>query len=94
MSRLRPRPQCLFTSQPTGQQSPDWWGRVTFFVNGLDEFYQEVTRKGVRPESEPQDSQYGERFFIVVDPDGHEIWYGRYGSGVAGEPMTDCFRRG
>lgn len=53
---------------------------MTFFVNDIDEFYTELTQKGVRPEADPQDTAYGERFFMVVDPDGHEIWYVDLGS--------------
>lgn len=58
-----------------GKATAEWWGRVTFYVNDVDAFYSEISRKGLRPENEPQDSNYGERFFVIVDPDGHELCF-------------------
>ena len=69
-------PNCTPDPQKrTGKATSVWWGRITFYVNNVDEFYGEISRKGLRPESEPQDSGFGERFFVIVDPDGHELWY-------------------
>lgn len=58
-----------------GKATSEWWGRITFFVNDVDEFYSQVVSKGLRPENEPQDTQYAERFFVIVDTDGHELCF-------------------
>lgn len=71
----------------TGKATSEWWGRITFFVNDVDEFYSQVVSKGLRPENEPQDTQYAERFFVIVDTDGHELWYvSASGEGAWGRP--------
>ena len=49
-----------------------WWGRVIFRVDDVDEYYRELVEKGLVTES-PRDAPWGERFFYVNDPDGHEL---------------------
>jgi catechol 2,3-dioxygenase-like lactoylglutathione lyase family enzyme len=48
------------------------WGRVIFRVDDVDAHYRALLAKGLMLES-PQDAPWGERFFHVTDPDGHEI---------------------
>ncbi len=48
------------------------WGRVIFYVNDVDEFWQYVKSKGFHPPS-PRDAEWGERYFHLHDPDGHEL---------------------
>ncbi|MCH8806531.1 MAG: VOC family protein [Planctomycetes bacterium] len=49
-----------------------WWGRAIFRVDDADAQYQEFLAAGLSPES-PRDAAWGERFFHVLDPDGHEL---------------------
>jgi catechol 2,3-dioxygenase-like lactoylglutathione lyase family enzyme len=44
-----------------------------FSVDDVDETYQEVLSLGLKPENEPQDMSWGNREFIVRDPDGYKI---------------------
>ncbi|MGH8066865.1 MAG: VOC family protein [Candidatus Entotheonellia bacterium] len=58
----------ILTPSYTGQ----WWGRVIFRVTQVDDLYAALTAKGMNPES-PRDGSWGERYFHVKDPDGHEL---------------------
>jgi catechol 2,3-dioxygenase-like lactoylglutathione lyase family enzyme len=49
-----------------------WWGRAIFRVDDADAHYRALIAAGLRPES-PRDAGWGERFFHVGDPDGHEL---------------------
>ncbi len=61
--------------QPTGHWS--WWGRVTFYVADVDELYDRALAAGLQPTTAPRDAEWGERFFHLVDPDGHELSFAR-----------------
>ncbi len=50
-----------------------WWGRVIFYVTDVDEFYQRISDSGFQPHHPPRDAEWGERFFHLTDPDGHEL---------------------
>jgi catechol 2,3-dioxygenase-like lactoylglutathione lyase family enzyme len=50
-----------------------WWGRAIFEVSDVDVFYAQLLRIGVSPAAPPRDADWAERFFHLVDPDGHEI---------------------
>jgi catechol 2,3-dioxygenase-like lactoylglutathione lyase family enzyme len=50
-----------------------WWGRAIFYESDLDGLYQRLVAAGIRPQAPPRDAEWGERFFHVTDPDGHEI---------------------
>ena len=52
---------------------PGWWGRAIFYVNDVDALYQRAVAAGLRPEAPPRDAEWGERFFHILDPDGHEL---------------------
>ena len=49
-----------------------WWGRVIFRVDDADAYHALLVTAGFRPEN-PRDAAWGERFFHVLDPDGHEL---------------------
>ena len=53
-------------------QAISWWGRVIFRVEGVDRLCQELKEKGLEPEV-PRDAEWGERYFQIKDPDGHEL---------------------
>ena len=48
------------------------WGRIIFRVIDVDGLHRALTAVGLTPES-PKDAAWGERFFHVTDPDGHEL---------------------
>jgi len=62
-------------------QPPDrhwsWWGRVIFHVSDVDEFYRRAVAQGLAPATAPEDAPWGERFFHITDPDGHELSFAR-----------------
>jgi len=49
-----------------------WWGRVIFRIDNVDAHYRALQSHGLIFES-PRDAAWGERFFHVTDPDGHEL---------------------
>jgi uncharacterized glyoxalase superfamily protein PhnB len=50
-----------------------WWGRVIFYHSDVDALYASVVAAGYRPDTAPRDAEWGERFFHLTDPDGHEL---------------------
>ena len=50
-----------------------WWGRPIFYEDDVDGLYARLIAAGVKPQAPPRDAAWGERFFHVTDPDGHEI---------------------
>ena len=48
------------------------WGRVIFYVADVDKFWTYLKEKGFNPER-PKDASWGERYFHMLDPDGHEL---------------------
>jgi catechol 2,3-dioxygenase-like lactoylglutathione lyase family enzyme len=42
-------------------------------VEDVDEFYEEVIAKGLKPLSEPEDFPWGHREFVLSDPDGYKL---------------------
>jgi len=54
-----------------------WWGRVIFYVTDVDALYNRALAAGYQPATVPRDAEWGERFFHLVDPDGHELSFAR-----------------
>lgn len=86
--RLYGGPQTDFTSYQVGEGflnlqlvqgagRPSAWGRVIFWVDDVDTMHRRVCAAGYRPESAPADAPWGERYFHVRDPDGHELSFAR-----------------
>lgn len=48
------------------------WGRLIFRVTDVDLFWAYLNERGLRPEA-PRDAAWGERYFHLWDPDGHEL---------------------
>jgi catechol 2,3-dioxygenase-like lactoylglutathione lyase family enzyme len=70
---LRAGPNFLnLTAQPVDQQWT-WWGRVIFYESDVDGLYARLVAAGCRPDTTPRDADWGERFFHLTDPDGHEL---------------------
>jgi catechol 2,3-dioxygenase-like lactoylglutathione lyase family enzyme len=54
-----------------------WWGRVIFHVSDVDALYERAVRRGLEPQFQPRDATWGERYFHLTDPDGHELSFAR-----------------
>ena len=52
------------------------WGRVIFYVTDVDALWTYLHKKGFDPEI-PQDASWGERYFHMPDPDGHQLSFAR-----------------
>jgi len=81
-------PESEFTSFRAGDgflnlifQPPDraWsgWGRVIFHVSDVDAMYERVVALGHEPEAPPRDAEWGERYFHLLDPEGHELSFAK-----------------
>jgi catechol 2,3-dioxygenase-like lactoylglutathione lyase family enzyme len=53
------------------------WGRVILWVNSVDAMYERALAAGLRPSTTPADASWGERYFHIRDPDGHELSFAR-----------------
>ena len=54
-----------------------WWGRVIIYVADVDATYTQARAGGLEPEFAPRDASWAERYFHIVDPDGHELSFAR-----------------
>ena len=59
------------------QRRWSWWGRVIFYVADVDVFYDRALAAGWQPTTAPRDAEWGERYFHLTDPDGHELSFAR-----------------
>jgi catechol 2,3-dioxygenase-like lactoylglutathione lyase family enzyme len=57
-------------------ESASRWGRIIFYVDDVDAYYAHLKANGFDPEK-PADATWGERYFHVFDPDGHELSFAR-----------------
>ncbi|MES1943864.1 Glyoxalase/bleomycin resistance protein/dioxygenase [Salinisphaera sp. PC39] len=49
------------------------WGRAIFHVDDVDACHRRAIDNGLTPAFEPRDAEWGERYFHIRDPDGHEL---------------------
>ncbi|MEN3293076.1 MAG: hypothetical protein V7642_2329 [Burkholderiales bacterium] len=54
-----------------------WWGRVIIYVSDVDAIYRKALAAGLVPSFAPSDAPWGERYFHIADPDGHELSFAR-----------------
>lgn len=54
-----------------------FWGRVVFHVDSPDELWRQLADAGYKSETEPADAPWGERYFHILDADGHELSFAR-----------------
>lgn len=52
------------------------WGRMIFHVADVNAFWTHLKEKGFKPDI-PQNASWGERYFHMNDPDGHELSFAR-----------------
>lgn len=81
-------PQEPFTSLLAGSQylnlmqadepsRHEGWGRVILYVDDVDAAHRQAVGAGHSPEAEPRDAEWGERYFHLDDPDGHQLSFAR-----------------
>lgn len=56
---------------------PRWWGRIIFHVSDVDAMYRQLVDAGITVQFAPEDAPWGERYFHVTAPDGHELSFAR-----------------
>jgi catechol 2,3-dioxygenase-like lactoylglutathione lyase family enzyme len=61
----------------SGPRTGAWWGRVIFHVSDVDELHARAIAGGIQPNTAPRDAAWGERYFHLTDPDGHELSFAR-----------------
>ncbi|PKB64472.1 MAG: glyoxalase [SAR202 cluster bacterium Io17-Chloro-G2] len=59
------------------QEAWSWWGRAIFHVDDVDAIYLRMVNAGLAPEAAPADAPWGERYFHITDPDGHELSFAK-----------------
>ena len=60
-----------------GAYEGQWWGRAIFYVWDVDAAHGHVVSAGLTPDTSPQDAPWGERYFHLTDPDGHELSFAK-----------------
>jgi uncharacterized glyoxalase superfamily protein PhnB len=53
------------------------WGRIVLWVDDVDAMFQRAVKAGFEPDTSPADAPWGERFFHIQDPSGHELSFAR-----------------
>lgn len=64
------------TAQPA-ETRWSWWGRTIFHVDDVDAQFARALAAGHDPDTPPRDAPWGERYFHITDPDGHELSFAR-----------------
>jgi catechol 2,3-dioxygenase-like lactoylglutathione lyase family enzyme len=70
---LRAGPNYLNLIAQPAERQWSWWGRLIFYHSDVDGLYGRLIAAGCRPDTAPRDAGWGERFFHLTDPDGHEL---------------------
>ena len=63
-------------TRPT-EQHWSGWGRIIFHVSNVDALYQKAVELGLSPEAPPRYAEWGERYFHLADPNGHQLSFAR-----------------
>jgi catechol 2,3-dioxygenase-like lactoylglutathione lyase family enzyme len=53
------------------------WGRTIFYVSDVDALYATAIAAGLTPAAPPRDAEWHERYFHILDPDGHELSFAK-----------------
>lgn len=61
----------------SAERTWSWWGRAIFYVDDVDAHHALAVSAGLNPAFAPRDASWGERYFHITDPDGHEISFAR-----------------
>lgn len=60
--------------------------RIIFYVGDVDVMHAHVLAQGFTPEGPPRDAPWGERYFHLIDPDGHALSFARPLRDAEGSP--------
>lgn len=60
-----------------GYEAAPTWGRVIFHVDDVDAMHARAVGAGLKPQFDPRDAGWGERYFHITDPDGHELSFAK-----------------
>ena len=71
-SSLRPKDEQSAILNLEQGRSVTAWGRLIFHVSDVDVFWTQLKEMGFDPER-PRGASWGERYFHMPDPDGHEL---------------------
>ncbi|MGC4014390.1 MAG: VOC family protein [Luteolibacter sp.] len=52
-------------------------GGLYIFCDDVDGYHAEITARGARAQAPPRDYEYGMRDFVIEDPDGNLVTFGR-----------------
>jgi catechol 2,3-dioxygenase-like lactoylglutathione lyase family enzyme len=74
---FRAGPSYLNLIAASSDQRWSWWGRVIFYVSDVDALYAQAIAHGLHAETCPRDAEWGERYFHLTDPDGHELSFAK-----------------
>ncbi len=74
---FRAGPGYLNLIAESGERQWSWWGRVIFYVADVDALHARALAAGFEPSTTPRDAEWGERYFHLTDPDGHELSFAR-----------------
>jgi catechol 2,3-dioxygenase-like lactoylglutathione lyase family enzyme len=68
-----------FLNVMSGQPGPadPLRARIIFHVQDVDDLHARSLAAGHRPEAAPRNAEWGERYFHLRDPDGHELSFAR-----------------
>ena len=69
----------LATTSGWPADQPDkrrWWGRAIFQVDDVDEHHRALIAAGLSADA-PSNASWGERYFHITDPDGHQLSFAK-----------------
>lgn len=61
----------LFLTEHAGDCQPG--GAVYLVVDDVDALYREIGSRGVQPQGGPEDTPWGRREMMIIDPDGNRL---------------------
>jgi catechol 2,3-dioxygenase-like lactoylglutathione lyase family enzyme len=67
----------LNLTQIPAERNWSWWGRAIFYVDDVDALHLRAVSADLSPVFAPRDAPWGERYFHIIDPDGHELSFAR-----------------
>jgi catechol 2,3-dioxygenase-like lactoylglutathione lyase family enzyme len=67
----------LNLARVAGEREFSGWGRAILYVDDVEAQFERARAAGLAPAFAPRDASWGERYFHIVDPDGHELSFAR-----------------
>jgi catechol 2,3-dioxygenase-like lactoylglutathione lyase family enzyme len=67
----------LNLTRSAGFSSASGWGRLIIYVSDVDAMYERAIAAGLEPETRPRDAEWQERYFHILDADGHELSFAK-----------------